>query len=122
MSYSVINDCIKQSRLHILVGFKDHDTTILTATTNLTMNLGANGVTAGSTFYFPNVLAAQEATHTPTNAATLAMLKTYWDRIIDFQLVAMTKLISDLDVNFVNELVFDYIFAGHFLSTATLIN
>jgi hypothetical protein len=35
--------------------------------------------------------------------------------------VAMTKLISDIDVNFVNELVFDYIFAGHFLSTASVV-
>lgn len=33
----------------------------------------------------------------------------------------MTKLISDIDVNFVNELVFDYIFAGHFLSTASVV-
>lgn len=70
--------------MHILVGFKDHDTTILTATTNITMNLGINGITAGSTFYFPNVLAAQEATATPTAAATLAMYKSYWDKMIDF--------------------------------------
>jgi hypothetical protein len=33
----------------------------------------------------------------------------------------MSKYITDIDVNFVNEMIFDYVFCGHFVTTATTI-
>lgn len=33
----------------------------------------------------------------------------------------MSKYITDIDVNFVNELIFDYVFCGHFVTTASTI-
>jgi hypothetical protein len=33
----------------------------------------------------------------------------------------MTKYITDIDVNFVNEMIFDYVFCGHFITTSNTI-
>lgn len=49
------------------------------------------------------------------------MYSGYWDKLIDHQLSVMSKYITDIDVNFVNELVFDYVFCGHFVTNATTI-
>jgi hypothetical protein len=51
-----MTDVILKSRMHVLVGFHDHDTTMLGGVSNLSMNLGASGVSAGAVHYAANVI------------------------------------------------------------------
>lgn len=67
--YGVLPDVVAKGRLHILVGFHDHDTTMLGATANIGMYLGANGVSAGGNHYLANVIAGQQNVANPTYAA-----------------------------------------------------
>lgn len=94
---------------------------MLGATANLGMYLGASGVSAGGNHYLANVIAGQQNAALPSYAAASQMYSGYWDKLIDHQLSVMSKYITDIDVNFVNELIFDYVFCGHFVTNASTI-
>lgn len=106
--------------MHVLVGFNDGDTTKLNATYDAAFSCGggASNVVAPS-YSFVNVFAAKEGSATVGYSYYDVARLTIWDPLIDYQLQVMTWHIQDIDVNFVNEMMFDIIYANPFIYGTT---
>ena len=59
------------------------------------------------------MISRQEGVHDSTYVGAYSAFLECWDRLVNYQLVNMSRLVSDIDVNFLNEQVFDYLFAGY---------
>lgn len=59
------------------------------------------------------MISRQEGVADSTYVAAYSSFLECWDRLVNYQLVTMSRLASDIDVNFLNEQVFDYLYAGY---------
>lgn len=103
MNYAIGTDAVIHKELHVLVGFQDHDVNWLAAVTTMLIHTNGSAISGGNVAYLSNVLCRQEAAAATTYVAFHAALTSIWDKLVNYQLVTMSWLATDLDVNFLNE-------------------
>lgn len=83
------------------------------ASVSVTLHTDGEAATVAGVVYMQNVISRQEGVNDSTYVGAYSAFLECWDRLVNYQLVNMSRLVSDIDVNFLNEQVFDYLFAGY---------